>query len=84
MSLLSQKQEIPKSAIFDRKIEQATSGLATSCAKALHNLSEVNATIIADYMAAIKFEINPSNQYRKSIIETLYLRDLQTTSPSKI
>src|ERR671910_3070356 len=71
MSLLSQKQEVPKSAVFDRKIEQATSGLAASCAKALHSLSEVNATIIADYMAAIRFEINPSDQYRRSIIETL-------------
>jgi hypothetical protein len=71
VSLLSQKQEVPKSAVFDRKIEQATSGLAASCAKALHSLSEVNATIIADYMAAIRFEINPSDQYRRSIIETL-------------
>jgi integrase len=69
--LLSQKQEVPKSAVFDRKIEQATSGLAASCAKALYSLSEVNATIIADYMTAIRFEINPSDQYRKSIIETL-------------
>jgi integrase/recombinase XerD len=34
-------------------------------------MSEVNATIIADYIAAIKIEINPSAQYRKSIIETL-------------
>jgi integrase/recombinase XerD len=71
VSLLSQKQEAPKSAIFDRKIEQATSGLTASCTKALHNLSEVNATIIADYIAAIRFEINPSDQYRKSIIEIL-------------
>jgi hypothetical protein len=69
--LLSQKYEVPKPAVFDRKIEQATSGLAASCAKALHGLSEVNATIIADYMTAIRFEINPSDQYRESIIETL-------------
>jgi hypothetical protein len=83
--LLSQKYEVPKSAVFDRKIEQDTSGLAASCAKALHGLSEVNATIIADYMTAIRFEINPSDQYRKSIIETLSVfAKLQTTSPSKI
>ncbi len=34
-------------------------------------MSEVNATIIADNIAAIKIEINPSVQYRRSIIETL-------------
>jgi hypothetical protein len=73
VSSLSQKQEVPKSALFDRKIEQATSGLAASCVRALHNLSEVNVTIITDYMTAIRFEVNPSDQYRKSIIETLSL-----------
>jgi hypothetical protein len=75
VSLLSQKQkqEVPssKSAVFDRKIEQATSDLEASCAKALHVMSEANATIIADYITAIKIEINPSVQYRKSIIEAL-------------
>jgi hypothetical protein len=70
MSLL-QKHEVPKSAVFDRKIEQATNGLVASCAKALCILSEVNATTIADYVAAVRIEINPSDHYRKSIIETL-------------
>lgn len=79
MSLLSQKQkqkqEVPsKSAVFDRKIELATSGLTASCAKALYSLSEENATIIADYMAAIRSEMmSMSDLYRKAIIDTLSL-----------
>ncbi|HEX5976140.1 MAG TPA: hypothetical protein VFY68_02620, partial [Nitrososphaeraceae archaeon] len=55
------------SPILDRKIEEATAGLLTSFAKQLLSISEDNDNIgtIVKYIAAIKSEVNLSDNYRK-------------------
>jgi hypothetical protein len=60
-----------RSAIFDRKIEQATAGLPASCTKVLRLLPENNAMTIIDFIAAIRVESNPSDHYRRDLIEVL-------------
>jgi hypothetical protein len=57
--------------LLDKKIENATAGLRPSFAKALYNIPEDNVLTIVAYIQAMKSEINPSNNYRKNIIEIL-------------
>ncbi len=53
---------------LDRKIEEATIGLRPEFSRDLHSISEENALTIANYILAMKVEINLSNAYRWSNI----------------
>jgi mRNA-degrading endonuclease RelE of RelBE toxin-antitoxin system len=57
-----------KIVLFDRKIENATSGLEPAYKKILQRISKKNAAIIADYITTMETEINPSNHYKKHVI----------------
>jgi hypothetical protein len=59
------------SSLFDRQIENATSGLQPSCKKILKRIPKTNAIIIADYLTSMQTEINPSDRYKKAIIMLL-------------
>jgi integrase len=59
------------SALLDRKIEETSTGLPTSCARHLRSISETNATTVIEYIAAMKSEVNLSDNYRKDLIELL-------------
>jgi integrase len=56
---------------LERKIEETAAGLQMSFTKALRNLSEANASTIIDYIAAVRVEVNPSDNYRKDLIDIL-------------
>jgi integrase/recombinase XerD len=61
------------SPLLDRKIEEATAGLLSSFAKQLLSIGEGKANIetIVRYIAAIKSEVNLSDNYRKDLIALL-------------
>ena len=59
------------SALLDRKIEETSTGLPASCAKHLRSISETNAITVIEYIAAMKSEVNLSDNYRKDLIELL-------------
>jgi hypothetical protein len=61
------------SPILDRKIEEAIAGLLPSFAKQLLSIGEDNDNIgtIVKYIAAIKSEVNLSDNYRKDLIALL-------------
>jgi integrase/recombinase XerD len=56
-------------SILDRKIEEITAGLSGIYSKNLLYASQNNAVTIIDYIAAMRVEINPSDSYRKDLIE---------------
>ena len=56
------------SPLLDIKIENATSSLEPTYKKILQRISKKNAAIIADYIASMQTEINPSNHYKKHVI----------------
>lgn len=64
---------LSSSPLLDRKIEEATSGLLSSFAKQLLSIGEDKANIetIVRYVAAIKSEVNLSDNYRKDLIALL-------------
>jgi integrase len=68
MNVTSVYEENP---LFERKIENATTGLKPACKKILQRISKKNAVIIADYISSVQTEINPSNHYKKAIIMLL-------------
>jgi hypothetical protein len=57
--------------LFDRKVALAVEGLEPFFDKILRQTLKENAPIIAEYINAIKREIDVSNGYRKSNIHTL-------------
>ena len=59
------------STILDRKIDETTAGLSAAYNNKLHSLSKENTSTIIDYIAAIKIEVNPSDHYRRDLIELL-------------
>ena len=59
------------STILDRRIDETTAGLSAACNNRLHSVSKENTTTIIDYVAAIKIEVNPSDHYRRDLIELL-------------
>ncbi len=59
------------SPLLDRRIEETAAGLPYSYAKQLHSVSKDNAATIIDYLAAMKNEVNLSDNYRKDVIELL-------------
>ena len=56
------------SLVIDSKINEVTADLPRDCAKILHGISEENASIIIDYIHAMKTEVNPSVNYRRENI----------------
>ena len=60
------------SPTLERKINDITIGLRSEFSRGLHSISEENAMVIVDYIQAMKTEINPSDNYRKDSIKTLY------------
>ena len=56
---------------LDRKIEEATVGLRPGFSRDLHSISEENALTVANYILAMRVEINLSNTYRWSNISLL-------------
>jgi hypothetical protein len=56
---------------IDKKIEQATEGLAASCAKSLYSVPPEFASIIADYIKVMRSEVNPVDSYRRDVIGVL-------------
>ena len=59
------------SALLDRRIEETSTGLSASCAKHLRSISETNVITVIEYIAAMKSEVNLSDNYRKDLIELL-------------
>jgi hypothetical protein len=58
--------------LFDRKVDFITAGLAAGYAKSLKNeVTQGNALIMCAYILSMKTEINLSDNYRKSNIDTL-------------
>lgn len=57
--------------LFDRKIENATRGISSACKRILQSISRKNASIITDYIASMRTEINPSDHYKKNVIKLL-------------
>jgi integrase len=59
------------SLIIDNKINEITADLPRECANTLHSISNENASVIIDYIHAMKTEINPSINYRRNNIKLL-------------
>lgn len=55
------------------KIQVTTKGLTATYSKSLRQLSTKNASIICDYISAMKSETNLSDNYRRAVILTLGL-----------
>lgn len=62
---------VTKSALLERKIDGTAAGLQASVAKQLHSISETNAAIIVNYVAALKSEVNLADNYRRDVIIVL-------------
>ena len=60
------------SPTLEREINGITKGLRSEFSRGLHSISEENALVIVDYIQAMKTEIEPSDNYRKDSIKTLY------------
>lgn len=57
--------------IAHRRIEEITAGLASAWTNNLLSLLEEIATIIVDYIKAMKSEVNLSDYYRRDLIDVL-------------
>jgi hypothetical protein len=57
--------------LFERKIENAATGLKPACKKILKRVSKTNAVIVADYITSMQTEMNRSDDYKKAIIMLL-------------
>jgi hypothetical protein len=69
--LLSTAAVTNASPILERKIEDTTAGLPSSFAKHLSSTGENNVVTIIEYIAAVKNEVNLSDNYRRDLIESL-------------
>jgi integrase/recombinase XerD len=56
-------------ALFDMRVDTITEGIIPYYAKTLRNLSYENAQTIVNFVMALNSEINPSKNYRKSIVD---------------
>ena len=59
------------SPLLDSKIEDTAAGLPLSYRKHLRSAGEDNAVTVIRYIAAMKNEVNLSDNYRKDLIEAL-------------
>ena len=57
------------SLLFKRKLETVVEGLTGEYRSLLNKLSRGDALILMDYVISLKAEINPSDNYRKSVIK---------------
>jgi integrase len=57
--------------LFERKLENVTEGLAGECRNIIIKQIRSDAFVLMDYMLALKTEINPSDNYRKSVIKNV-------------
>jgi hypothetical protein len=69
--LLSTAAVTNASPILEKKIEYTTAGLPSSFAKHLSSTGENNVVTIIEYIAAVKNEVNLSDNYRRDLIESL-------------
>jgi integrase/recombinase XerD len=69
--LSSTATAVKSSPILDRKIDETGSGLPASYTRQLHSISKDNASIIVDYITAMKNEVNLADNYRRGVIEIL-------------
>jgi nitrogen regulatory protein P-II 1 len=60
---------VKSSPILDRKIDETGSGLPASYTRQLHSISKDNASIIVDYITAMKNEVNLADNYRTDILQ---------------
>ena len=59
------------SLLFERKLETVTEGLTREYHNLFNILSKEDALTLMDYIISLKTEINPSDNYRKSVIKTI-------------
>jgi hypothetical protein len=57
------------SLIFDRKLETVIEGLPREYFNLLNKFSKEDAMTVMDYVISLKTEINPADNYRKSVIK---------------
>ncbi len=58
------------SPLLERKIQETAVGLADYYTKRFLSIgNKDNASVIVNYIAAMKVEINPSDHYRRDLIE---------------
>jgi integrase/recombinase XerD len=67
----SQQQGSLQPLFIDRRIEEVTAGLRQGYTKNLYSISVQNALSIADYILALKTEVNLSDHYRRDLIYLL-------------
>ena len=69
--LLSTATAAKASPLLDRKIEETTANLPSSFTRQLLSVGTDNVETVVKYIAAIKSEINLSDNYRKDLIALL-------------
>jgi hypothetical protein len=81
-SITAANSTVSNNPLFERKLELATEGLEPSFVNKLKTaVSNDNALIIANYIIAMKTEINPSDKYR--IITSKHLQNYHNFSKIK-
>lgn len=71
-TLVSDSKNDLGDVLFDRKVEIASEGLISCYSKCFHKIpSKKNALILADYVIAMKSEINLADNYRREVIQKL-------------
>jgi hypothetical protein len=71
------------SSLLNRKIDEATVGLAASFAKQLHSIFENSAETIVESIAAMKSEVNLSDHYGRALIAVLCQFSIYNNEPFK-
>jgi hypothetical protein len=68
---LSTTIALKDSILYERKLETVTEGLTREYRNLFNILSKEDALILMDYVISLKTEINPSGNYRKSVIKII-------------
>jgi hypothetical protein len=72
ITLLSDSKNDHDEVLSDRKVEIASEGLISCCSRCFYKIpSKKNALTLADYIIAMKSEINLADNYRREIIQKL-------------
>jgi hypothetical protein len=69
------------SILFERKLETVTEGLTREYRNLFNILSKEDALTLMDYVISLKTEINPSDNYRKSVIKIIDYLDHEHPQP---
>lgn len=59
------------SLLFERKLETATESLTIEYHNQFNKLSKEDALALMDYIVSLKTEVNPSDNYKKSVIKAI-------------